>query len=65
MGIPVGRRCSMTLTDKERAFLHELVKQTLEQAKKEGDTVIHHWNVQFLAAEQRFEDFLEGLLKKL
>ena len=55
----------MTLTDNEKAFLHDLVKRALEDVKKEGDTVIHHTTPQFLAAEEKYEDFLEKLLKKL
>lgn len=55
----------MTFTDNEKAFLKELVKERLEKVKAEGDTIVHHVHPQFLAVEEKYEDFLENLLKKL
>jgi len=55
----------MTFTDNEKVFLKEMVKQTLEKVKKEESTIVHHEKVSFLAAEEKYEDFLERLLKKL
>jgi len=53
------------LTQQEKAYLKELVKKQLEMLKKENKTIIENPAPQFIAAEEKYEDFLEGLIKKL
>gem|GEM_PF-6780374 len=56
---------SMELTDDERKLLKLLVKKELEEFRQEGKTVINYDNAAFPALEERYEEFLEKLLKRL
>ena len=53
----------MTFNDKETELLKLLVKKELEEFEKEGKTPIRDGI--FLEAEHKYEEFLEGVLKKL
>lgn len=56
----------MSFTEKEKKFLKVLVKKELDALKEEGETVlIVEDHPDFLAGEEKYEDFLENLLKKL
>ncbi|MBU2561380.1 MAG: hypothetical protein KKD17_03715 [Nanoarchaeota archaeon] len=55
----------MELTDDERKLLKLLVKKELEEFRQEGKTVINYDNAAFPALEERYEEFLEKLLKRL
>jgi len=49
-------------TDKEKELLKSLVKKELDEFGSEEKSI--RPNPTFLAAEEKYEDFLEGLLKK-
>lgn len=56
----------MSFTEKERKLLKALVQNELDSLKTEGNTVlIVEDHPDFLAGEDKYEDFLENLLKKL
>lgn len=56
----------MVFDDKERKLLKLLVEKELETLKAEGESVfISEDYPDFLAGEERYEEFLERLLKKL
>ncbi|MBN1544433.1 hypothetical protein JW898_03140 [Candidatus Woesearchaeota archaeon] len=55
----------MEITADERKLLKLLVQKELEEFRKEGDTVINEDNAAFPAIEERYEEFLEKLLKRL
>jgi hypothetical protein len=54
----------MKFTEKELVFLKAVVTKTLEHVKAEEKTIIEHPTPAFLAAEERYEDFLKNLLRK-
>jgi len=54
----------MELTNDEKTFLKSLVEKELERFEAEEDTVIFK-NPSFLASEEKYEDFMESLIKKL
>jgi hypothetical protein len=55
----------MSFTEDERKLLKMLVKKEMADLKEEGKTVITDDNPGFLALEEKYEEFLERLLKKL
>jgi hypothetical protein len=55
----------MSFTEDEKKLLKLLVKKELESVDAEGKTVLIEDNPSFLATEERYEEFLERLLKKL
>ena len=56
----------MTFTEQEKEFFRTVIKQELEQLKEQGKGVfITEDKPTFLAMEDKYEDFLENLLKKL
>lgn len=56
----------MSFTDNEKKLLKTLVQSELRTLKEEGNTVfIVEDYPDFLAGEEKYEDFLENLLKKL
>lgn len=56
----------MSFTDNERKLLKTLVQNELKNLKEQGNTVfIVEDHPDFLAGEEKYEDFLESLLKKL
>ena len=56
----------MSLTETDRKLLKNLVKNELAELKETGKTVfIVEDHPGFLAGEEKYEDFLETLLKKL
>ena len=56
----------MSFDTNEKKLLKTLVQKELETLKAEGETVfIVEDHPDFLAGEERYEEFLERLLKKL
>jgi len=56
----------MTFTDNEKKLLKTLVQSELDNLKAEGETVfIVEDYPDFLAGEEKYEEFLERLLNKL
>ncbi len=56
----------MGFSDKEKKLLKILVQNELDSLKEEGETVfIVEDYPGFLAGEEKYEEFLETLLKKL
>lgn len=56
----------MSFTENEKKLLKTLVQNELKALKEEGKTVfIVEDHPDFLAGEEKYEDFLENLLKKL
>lgn len=53
------------LTEKEKEYLKQLVKRELKNFEDEKSTLVNEWDPTFLAAEERFDQFLKNLLKKL
>ena len=54
----------MNLTKEEKEFIKLLIKNKLEEFKKEEKTIIEQDKPSFLAAEVKYEEFLKALLKK-
>ena len=56
----------MTFTHEEKEFLKLLIKNELKIVEEQGKSVlITEAKPGFLAMEEKYEDFLERLLKKL
>lgn len=55
----------MELSADEKKLLKLLVQKERELFKAEGKTVVVNDNAGFLALEEKYEEFLERLLKKL
>ena len=55
----------MSFTEDDKKLLKILVKKELDEFRAEGKTVFIEDNPGFLALEERYEEFLEKLLKKL
>ena len=55
----------MMFTKQEKEFLRELVKAQLKMLKEENKTIIENPAPQFVAAEEKYEDFMEEIIKKL
>ena len=56
----------MTFTKEEKEFFKKIVQQELKELKEQGKPVfITEAKPGFLAMEEKYEDFLENLLKKL
>ncbi|MEA3515161.1 MAG: hypothetical protein U9R34_06795 [Nanoarchaeota archaeon] len=54
----------MALEKKDIDALKALVKKEIEIIDKEGSTILHP-GIAFLSTEERYEDYLKDLLKKL
>ena len=55
----------MSLTNVDKKFLIQLIKKQLDKFAKEGNTIIIHDDPSFLANEQKYDDFLNDIIKKL
>ena len=56
----------MSFDEKEKKLLKLLVEKEIESLQAEGETVfISEDHPNFLAGEEKYEEFLERLLKKL
>ncbi len=53
----------MILTDREREFLHILVRRELEHFEREK--IVTDETIVFLEGERKYEDFIREILKKL
>jgi len=53
------------LQKNEKEFLTNLVKEKLEEVKKDSPNASRDARPKFMAAEEEYVEFLEGLLKKL
>ncbi|MBS3176275.1 hypothetical protein J4457_03500 [Candidatus Woesearchaeota archaeon] len=55
----------MDLHAQEKEYLRALLKREIKRFEEEGETVLEGMPAPFAAAEQRYDDFLKGLLKKI
>ena len=55
----------MALEKRDIDMLKALVKKEIDIVEKEGSTIILHPGIAFLSSEERYDDYLKGLLKKL
>lgn len=54
----------MKFTDNEKEFLKQVVKKELDNFEDEGETIIEA-EPAFIALEEKYDEFLKNLLKKL
>lgn len=54
----------MNLEKRDIEILNALVKKEIERMDKEGSTILRP-GVVFLSVEEKYEDYLQNLLKKL
>ena len=52
-------------TEREKEYLKLIVQRELKTFEEEKATIIDIENPAFLAAEERYDEFLKNLLKKL
>lgn len=55
----------MSFTEDEKTLLRNLVKKEMEVFQTEGKTIVVDDNPGFEALEEKYEEFLENLLKKI
>jgi len=54
----------MVLKKREKELLHFLVEKELKQVEEEGEDILRP-GIVLLRGEEKYEDFLKALLKKL
>ena len=55
----------MELDDKDIQAIKSLIKKEIEQVEREGEAIVIDPGIAFLSAEEKYEDYLKSLLKKL